>query len=83
MITGNRAFYSAEKYTYTVMWSPDDNDYVGKCSEFPSLSHLAMSPQEALAGIIALVRDVLEDLRENKEQAPIPRVATLLFKERT
>jgi len=28
-------------YTYRVTWSAEDNEYVGLCSEFPSLSWLS------------------------------------------
>jgi len=64
--------YPADKYTYRVVWSEDDQQYVGVCTEFPSLSHLADTHDEALKGIIDLVRDVLGDLRVSKEKAPVP-----------
>jgi predicted RNase H-like HicB family nuclease len=37
-----------DKYTYRVTWSEDDNEYVGLCAEFPSLSWLADTPEKAL-----------------------------------
>ena len=40
-----------DKYTYRVMWSEEDGEYVGLCAEFPSLSWLAKTQKEALAGI--------------------------------
>ena len=30
-----------DKYTYRVTWSEEDQEYVGLCLEFPSLSWLA------------------------------------------
>jgi len=51
------------KYTYRVHWSPEDQQYVGTVAEFPSLSWLADSKLSALDGIIALVNDVLADMR--------------------
>lgn len=27
-----------EKYTYQITWSEENNEFVGLCSEFPSLS---------------------------------------------
>jgi hypothetical protein len=30
-----------DHYTYRVTWSPEDNEHVGQCVEFPSLSWLA------------------------------------------
>jgi predicted RNase H-like HicB family nuclease len=64
--------YPAEKYTYRVVWSEDDQRYVGVCTEFPSLSHLASSHDEALDGVIGLVRSMLVDMRTSKEEPPVP-----------
>lgn len=38
-------------YTYQVAWSPEDEEYVGTCLEFPSLSWLGKSTRSALTGI--------------------------------
>lgn len=46
-------------YTYRVVWSDKDNEYVGLCDRFPSLSWLALTPQGALAGIRQIVADVV------------------------
>jgi predicted RNase H-like HicB family nuclease len=35
-------------YTYRVTWSAEDNEHVGLCAEFPSLSWLAPTPEKAL-----------------------------------
>ena len=43
-------------------------------SEFPSLSWLAPTPSEALAGIQELVKGVLADMRETGESPPEPLV---------
>ena len=64
--------YPAEKYTYRVLWSEEDQEYVGRCLEFPSLSHLDPEQGEALNGIVKLVADVLQDLRKSKEEIPVP-----------
>ena len=69
--------YSAEKYTYRVIWSEDDRQYVGVCSEFPSLSHLADAHGEALDGIIRLVRDVLADVARSGQEPPVPSAVRL------
>lgn len=61
-----------DHYTYRVTWSPEDQEYVGICAEFPSLSWLADSQAEALAGIIVLVADTVADMEANGEHAPIP-----------
>jgi len=31
-----------DRYTYRVTWSEDDNEWVGFCAEFPSLTWLAL-----------------------------------------
>ena len=59
-------------YTYRVTWSAEDEEYVGLCSEFPSLSWLADSPNEALRGIRELVAEVVADMQGNHEMTPEP-----------
>ncbi len=67
-----------DKYTYRVTWSEDDEEYVGLCAEFPSLSWLAQTPESALKGIRKLVGEVVTDMRRNEE--PIPEaIATRHF----
>ena len=61
-----------DKYTYRVMWSEEDQEYIGLCSEFPSLSWLKASPEAALKGIRALVKATVKDMTENGEQVPEP-----------
>jgi predicted HicB family RNase H-like nuclease len=59
-------------YTYRVTWSPEDNEHLGLCVEFPSLSWLAATPELALAGIRQVVADVAADLQANAEPIPQP-----------
>ena len=59
-------------YTYRVTWSPEDGESVGTCLEFPSLSWLASTQDEALHGIGDLVRDVVDDMRSDAEAVPEP-----------
>ncbi|MBN1316130.1 MAG: toxin-antitoxin system HicB family antitoxin [Anaerolineales bacterium] len=61
-----------DRYTYRVMWSEEDEEYVGLCVEFPSLSWLAQQPEEALSGIRQVVADVVDDLQANNEPVPEP-----------
>ena len=61
-----------DHYTYRVTWSPDDGEYAGLCAEFPSLSWLAATAEEAFSGIRALVREVLSDMQANAETPPAP-----------
>jgi predicted HicB family RNase H-like nuclease len=59
-------------YTYRVTWSPEDDEHVGLCSEFPSLSWLAATPEKALAGIRKVVAEVVADMQANGEPIPEP-----------
>ena len=61
-----------DRYTYRVTWSEDDNEYVGLCAEFPSLSWLARTPEAALKGIRKVVEDVVKDMQANGETVPEP-----------
>ncbi|MBE3126373.1 MAG: type II toxin-antitoxin system HicB family antitoxin [Acidobacteria bacterium] len=61
-----------DRYTYRVTWSEDDQEYVGLCVEFPSLSWLAKSPEAALQGIRKIVNDAVTDIRDNGETPPSP-----------
>ena len=65
-----------DRYTYRVTWSEDDNEYVGLCAEFPSLSWLARTPEAALRGIRKLVADVVIDMRTSEESIPEPIAST-------
>ena len=61
-----------DRYSYRVIWSEEDNEYVGLCVEFPSLSWLAQTPEEALQGIRQVVAEVVADLEANGEIVPEP-----------
>lgn len=50
--------------TYRAQWSPEDGEYVGLCDAFPSLSWLAPTEAEAIAGIEELVVEALEDIED-------------------
>ena len=61
-----------DKYTYRVTWSEEDDQYVGLCAEFPSLSWLADTQEAALNGIRDTVRQVIQDLQSSGEPIPQP-----------
>jgi predicted HicB family RNase H-like nuclease len=69
------ASVNVDHYTYRVTWSSEDNEYVGLCAEFPSLSWLAATQVEALHGIRDLVGEVIADLKSNGEPIPEPIAA--------
>lgn len=62
---------NADHYTYRVTWSAEDGEHVGTCAEFASLSWLAPTPEAALAGIRAVVADVVADLLAGEEPVPV------------
>jgi predicted RNase H-like HicB family nuclease len=61
---------SSDHYTYRVTWSAEDGEHVGLCAEFPSLSWLAATPEEALVGIRAVVAGAVKDLQSGGEPVP-------------
>lgn len=61
-----------DHYSYRVIWSEEDKEHIGLCAEFPSLSWLAATPEEALRGIRGVVRDAVLDMKKNGETVPVP-----------
>ena len=61
-----------DRYTYRVTWSEADQEHVGLCAEFPSLSWVESTPEEALKGIRKLVKKCLADMKKNSEVIPEP-----------
>jgi predicted RNase H-like HicB family nuclease len=59
-----------DRYTYRATWSEEDEEYVGLCAEFQSLSWLAQTPEEALTGIRAVVAEASEDMQHSGERLP-------------
>ena len=62
----------AEHYTYRITWSAEDGEYVGLCSEFPSLSWLAATQEQAFTGIRDLVKSSVADMLASNEEPPQP-----------
>ena len=61
-----------DKYAYRMIWSEEDQEYVGLCAEFPSLSWLASSPDKALKGIQKVVKECVSDMKQEGEDVPQP-----------
>jgi predicted HicB family RNase H-like nuclease len=62
----------AEKYTYRVLWSDEDREYVGLCAELPGLSWLDKSHTAALRGIVDAAREAVADMTRQHEAVPGP-----------
>ena len=61
-----------DRYTYRVTWSEEDEEYVGLCAEFPSLSWLAPELEAALRGLRQVVAEAVADMRAAGEPLPEP-----------
>jgi predicted HicB family RNase H-like nuclease len=66
---------NTDLYTYRVTWSENDQEFVGLCAEFPSLSWLASSQEAALRGVRSVVAQVVTDMKKNREGIPEPLAA--------
>ncbi len=60
----------SQHYSYRVVFSHEDGEWVGLCTEFPSLSHLAHDQVEAMKGITTLVADVVEHMLAAGQAVP-------------
>ena len=74
-LSKNYKMISPEHYTYRVTWSSEDGEFVGLCAEFPLLSWLASSQEDAFSGIRQLVADSVADMESNSERPPEPMAA--------
>lgn len=64
-----------ERYHFNVvgsLGSDNQEEWIGLCKEFPSLSWVAPSKEQALIGIKKVVAGLIFDMRENKEEVPKP-----------
>ncbi len=61
-----------DRYTYRVIWSEEDGEYIGLCAEFGLLSHLDDTPEKAFAGIRDLVAFCVDDLCKEGASVPEP-----------
>jgi hypothetical protein len=57
---------------YTFRVTRSDEEFVGRCAEFPSLSWLAKSEADALFGIAKLVADARSDMASRQKEVPDP-----------
>ncbi len=67
-VSDRRGFRSRDgRYYFRLHWSSEDQEYVGLCDEFPSLSWLNPSPFSALKGIRKLVSLCEKDIQQENE----------------
>lgn len=58
-----------KNYIYKITWSIEDNEYVGLCKEFPSLSWLDKTPEKALIGIQQLTQEIVKDMEKQEKSS--------------
>jgi len=61
-----------EQYFYSVGWSEEDEAFVARVAEFPSLAAHGETQEDAMREIKNVVGFVLNDLQENNEPIPEP-----------
>jgi predicted RNase H-like HicB family nuclease len=60
-------------YSYRVVWSPEDGEYVATALEWgPAFSWLDEDPTVALGGLRDLIRESIEDLTADGKPVPAP-----------
>lgn len=64
--------FDGRRYSYRVLWSPDDDEYVATVLEFPSLSWLDEDQAAASQGLVEVVVGVVEDLAAAGQNVPQP-----------
>lgn len=62
----------SDHYSFRVEWSAEDEVYVARCIEFPSLSAHGSTAADALDGIQEVVDESVQWLKEDGEQVPQP-----------
>ena len=55
-----------DKYSYRVIWSEEDQEYVGLVAEFPSLSWMSKSQETAFKGIRNLPKKIVQNDKNNE-----------------
>jgi predicted HicB family RNase H-like nuclease len=68
----NKPDYKADEYLFSVVWSEEDEVFIGRVVEFPSLAAHGKTLEDALRETKELVSYILEDLRESGEFIPEP-----------
>ena len=62
------------KYSVQLFWSEEDSEYVATVPEFPHISALADTPEEAVREGVGVTETVLDMLKEQGRTPPEPKV---------
>jgi predicted RNase H-like HicB family nuclease len=60
------------KYTYLTEWSDEDNCYVSRCLEFPSLATHGDTQEEAINEMNSIINESIDWMNEENEEIPAP-----------
>lgn len=72
LVAVSQVSYTPTHYRYSVAWSDEDNGFVGRCEEFPFLSAVQDTAQEALTDIIIVVTTCLCLMESEGKDVPAP-----------
>ena len=64
--------YDTRDYLYSVVWSEEDEAFIGRVLEFPSLAAHGSTQAKALSEIRSVVQHAFEDLHDSGEEVPEP-----------
>ena len=64
--------FKTRDYVYSVVWSEEDEAFIGRVLEFPSLAAHGSTQAKALNEIRSVVEHTFEDLLESGEEVPEP-----------
>lgn len=61
-----------EKYTYKVEWSEEDQCFIVRCLEFPSLGTHGKTREKAISEMLKVVQETIKWMKEENEEIPLP-----------
>jgi len=62
-----------QNYSFSVLWSDEDGEYVATSAEFPGLSGLGATPEEAIAELKDAIEVAVQAYLEDGEPVPSAR----------
>jgi predicted HicB family RNase H-like nuclease len=69
---GEQGKLDTRDYLYSVVWSEEDEAFIGRVLEFPSLAAHGSTQAKALSEIRSVVQHAFEDMLDSGEDLPEP-----------